>query len=876
MAFVKTFNNGPGIIGTTLFAVVFFFQNCSNVEFSSKESPNSKKETSMNLDTPLVSITNPKVVINDGDAYTNAQGISVQASADNATEVYLTEAFTCDQEGEWYPLNKQSIQRNLRALNDKVIIYARFRNAEGVESECVSDAITHDNIAPEVEILGSVGANEITSKSDFDFSFDILEQGSGVGLMNCQLADQILPCLSLDHLFVSEIHPGDKNLQIEVIDRAGNKGRAHLPWKVVAELGAAGISINEGALYTKNNVVKLGLIAENATAMRVSEDSECKNGDIQPFQAHRDYVLKKSNDSNIVYAQFYNEAEDQTACLSASILHDSLPPELDVTGAPKMGDKIHDSFDFTVAAKDVGSGLKAMRCLLNDVDIQCDNGIPHNVTLNDEGVYTLKATALDNVDNETVFEASFEYLKSIGHIAIRINRGDAYTNHPTGAVQLQLEAINAKEMYITNQENCSSGGIWETYDTKKDWILSRLNSGSVSVFVKYRNTSAWVSECISASIIHDSIPYDIEYVDGPVTLPSGKPAELKYVVKEGGLALDPSDVVELKGCELVAEGGEAEALSCPEVGKVPLEGLGQGNYTVYVTVADAAKNETQKSHQFRVQEETPKCDDPLLADYKYVGECLALVDSFERDIVTGGDQFSWTSVIDDVARTDNHNVQANIFANGEYGFGEAADKNRAVYVTGRLGGSVHDVYLVSVPLNLSKFDKLKIDFNYLPIHLEKWSYKSQEGIEFIRLDICSSSMSDCGVGESSNASGLKSSHWQPIFTQKGYESGHVSENLDDFERGTSNTGRNHTKNTWLQGSATVDLNSSQVMDKSRVVFRITVKLDEGFEEEEWISGQKVPDFNSDLKDGVGLDNVKATAIQNQPEANNNELAGTFQ
>lgn len=882
MNFKQAFFQGPGLTGIFLFTVVFAFQNCSKVNFASKPvSSSSQQAADIDVDTDsgkdpdivLTPITNPKVVINNGDLYTNLQNVSVQASADNATEVYLTEAFTCDQEGEWYPLNRMGIQRALANLNTNSIIYARFRNDEGAVSDCVSDSIIHDNIPPAVAIKGeNVNVNQITSQSDFDFSFEISDDGSGVGLINCLLSSQTLPCLSLNGLNVKGLNPGQKNLVVEVTDMAGNKGRANLPWEVVAGLGNASITINDGALYTANNLVGLKLAAENATTMRIHSDPECKTGDTEKFQATREYVLPLSNATNTVYAQFYNEANDKSACLSASILHDNLPPTLTLQNAPAMGEKIHGNFAFTATAADTGSGLKFLKCYLNGAAMGCDNGAPQNVTLGDEGIYTLKVVAKDNVDNQKTETVSFEYLKSIGDISLLINNGARYTNDPAGAVRLQLAAVNAKEMYITNQAGCGAGGAWESLAAEKDWTLGQLNSGSTSVYVKYRNTAARVSPCISASIIHDSIPYGLAFVDPPVMVDPAVETTLLYNVLENGLAIQAGDVAELKGCTIKKGDADQAPLACPEVGKVPLTGLEEGSYTVEVTVADAAKNETKGSHSFTVKSEVPMCDDPALADYHFLGQCLALQDSFERSSVTGGDQFNWTSIIDDQARTDNQNVQANIFSTGQYGFGEASDKDKAVYVTGRLGGSNHDIYLISVPLDLSKFDKLKVDFSYLPIHLEHWfenwrdPSNSRQAMENIRIEVCSSSLSNCGIAGSISSTGLKSSYWKSVFTQNGYVDGWVTadQQMTDTERGLSNTGRNHTKSSWLEGSATIDLNTSQIQDKSKVVFRITMKLDEGFKKK--LSNGN-PDFTSDLEDGFGLDNVRATAIQNQPEGN---------
>lgn len=252
-----------------------------------------------------------------------------------------------------------------------------------------------------------------------------------------------------------------------------------------------------------------------------------------------------------------------------------------------------------------------------------------------------------------------------------------------------------------------------------------------------------------------------------------------------------------------------------------------------------------------------RCDHPAFAGMDIKGECLLLFDTFDRAQVTGAGQFNWSQFIDDSARSDALNVQANIFKTNEFGMGESLHEEHAVYVTGRKGGSVHEVYLISKALDLKRFDEMNIEFNYLPIHLEQWNWNGERGHEHIRLDICSNDLEDC-VGRSgdsrSQERALKSNSWRPLFLQPGFTTG----NLNATQAGDNNTGRNHIEGTWHLGrSGTIDLNSSLIPDKSQVVFRISVMLDEGFK---GTRGDGSPNFNSELEDGMGIDYVKVFAI----------------
>jgi hypothetical protein len=91
---------------------------------------------------------------------------------------------------------------------------------------------------------------------------------------------------------------------------------------------------------------------------------------------------------------------------------------------------------------------------------------------------------------------------SVQNASISINNGASATS--STEVSLSIAALNATEMYLTNEAECTSGGSWASFQTTRSWTLSQSNA-MARVFVKFRDSSQIVSPCISDSIIHDNI-----------------------------------------------------------------------------------------------------------------------------------------------------------------------------------------------------------------------------------------------------------------------------------------------------------------------------------------------------------------------------------
>lgn len=219
---------------------------------------------------------------------------------------------------------------------------------------------------------------------------------------------------------------------------------------------------------------------------------------------------------------------------------------------------------------------------------------------------------------------------------------------------------------------------------------------------------------------------------------------------------------------------------------------------------------------------------------------LLIQDSFERanvDDSSPGNVFGWHKIVNDLGvlvGSSGNQINAKTYTSSEMGV--AADGSRSLFFYGRPGSSVHNVYLISKPMDLGGYDELGISFKYLPIALEH----AASGPEYIRLEVCTGTADDCGAGANPDANALNSNYWQTLFDKQGP----VGNGLD---------GRNHNLSDWLQEVVKIDLNQ---FNKSEFIFRFNILLDEGFNQ----YSNQTPILTSGMEDGAAIDEVVAATI----------------
>ena len=161
-----------GICLSCFISFTFLLSGCSDVNFGLDAE---------SLDTIFSS---NGVLINDNDLFTNQSDVRLQLFGFEGQEMYITNDHTCESGGQWIPYTQ--IQNwILSEVNTQVSVYVKFRNnnANGEESDCISDDIIHDDIPPEVSFIKHPG--EQTNQQDSHFILGAMDEGSGVAGYYC-------------------------------------------------------------------------------------------------------------------------------------------------------------------------------------------------------------------------------------------------------------------------------------------------------------------------------------------------------------------------------------------------------------------------------------------------------------------------------------------------------------------------------------------------------------------------------------------------------------------------------------------------------------------------------------------------------------------
>lgn len=157
-----------------------------------------------------------------------------------------------------------------------------------------------------------------------------------------------------------------------------------------------------------------------------------------------------------------------------------------------------------------------------------------------------------------------------------IDGGAEFTNSKN--VMLELGAIGAEEMLVSDSPNCESVAGWEKYSESKSWVLSEENK-SAKVYVKFRKKGAPETACLSDDILHDNVAPQVSGVSLPANFTKEAMAQLRYSVLENGSGVQ----------DLLCKDQLNQIEKCSEI--YDFKGLEkEGTLSVLVTAIDKAGN----------------------------------------------------------------------------------------------------------------------------------------------------------------------------------------------------------------------------------------------------------------------------------------------
>lgn len=457
----------------------------------------------------------PSINLNENATWTNDLTVNVYSTVLGATQIYATGDPTCIVGGTWQNL-AVSNPAILQNANTTDTIYAAFRDEAGNISECVTDTIIHDNIAPGDPTIVIDSGNDYTQVTTVSLAL------AGPEITNIDMyVTQDATCTAggtwenyaAGKAWTLANLNAENNIYVAYRDQAGNISNC-ISDSIIHDTIAptSSLSFEDGAAAINTTAVSLTIDLGDGAEMYVTNSSDCTGGSWETIAATKAWTLSNLNANNTVYFKFKDLAGNETSCLSDSILHDNIKP---TSGTVSIDAGATYATDTAVTLS--LSAVEADYVYVTN-DASCTTGgnwVAYTTSLawalgQSNSTATVYASYRDEAGNVIDTCASdtiiHDDIAPTGSIAIDDSGNDGFTNDSTPSLTLSATDTNGlAQMYITNTAGCASGGTEEAYATSSaSWPIAQTNN-TANVYVKFKDNAGVWSDCYSDDIVHDSI-----------------------------------------------------------------------------------------------------------------------------------------------------------------------------------------------------------------------------------------------------------------------------------------------------------------------------------------------------------------------------------
>ncbi|MCB0341695.1 MAG: VCBS repeat-containing protein [Bdellovibrionales bacterium] len=183
----------------------------------------------------------PSFLINGGSSYVSATSVTLQIEPDGAVEYSVhQDASQCESTQSWEPISA-SATIPLEHLNDLVSVFIKFRTADGLESTCISQSITHDSLEPlppDTLTFNLSSSFDASTTPELNFSA-AADQGNGdihhyeARIVAADGVTEVEPWVTVETGYsfsgLTSLTPGDRYLvEVRSVDKAGNVSAGNL------------------------------------------------------------------------------------------------------------------------------------------------------------------------------------------------------------------------------------------------------------------------------------------------------------------------------------------------------------------------------------------------------------------------------------------------------------------------------------------------------------------------------------------------------------------------------------------------------------------------------------------------------------------------
>jgi subtilisin family serine protease len=468
----------------------------------------------------LTAPTSNSISINNSSTYTTSTSVTLSLSSTGASQMYVTNTAGCSAGGSWETYST-SKSWTLGQTNATVTVYAKYRDAAGNESSCISDTIIHDNQAPTSPTIAINSAANYTNSTSVTLSLSSTgaSQMYVTNIAGCS-AGGSWETYSTSKSWTLGQTNATATVYAKYRDAAGNETSCISDTIIHDNIMPSSISlgIDNNSGYTNSNQITLKPNANGANQMYITNVSGCGSGGVwEAYSQSKLTTLSSLNTTHTFYVIFKDNAGNTTNCISKSVIHDNISPtdpsSLVLPGehgskslTPEISWSESTDENTIVYVLKIGSNPGANEVL--SIELNSSLATPIPVSLIPGNTYHVTILARDlagNASNEITGQF-------VVHTGVKGNNIAYYLDTPSISSQDKNNIVHNNKIYTYN--SLSMGikdwnvwriqGVVKCYDLLTGSSCSSFNNGSDFLVPFDGDLSDAHSTYITGLVVHNS------------------------------------------------------------------------------------------------------------------------------------------------------------------------------------------------------------------------------------------------------------------------------------------------------------------------------------------------------------------------------------
>ncbi|MEW5766299.1 MAG: Ig-like domain-containing protein [bacterium] len=419
------------------------------------------------------------------------------------------------EEGRWEDYVSSSTFKLSLGDSDKTI-YVKYMDEASNISASDSASIMLDTVSPTV-VIDTPAPGAFLNQNTILIKGTAADYGSGLDRVELQINGGSWFKVSGTALWSHEWSPGQDgtyDLKVRAIDLAGNQKESESRRLHIDRMAPLPVSmvINAGEAYTTSREVTVSSTVEGYPAqIMLSEEAGFTGAKWRTYAPAISFTFTSSGDGKkVIYARWRDEATNESDTLSASIILDTVGPDVRIT-MPEAGTTVGgEVVNISGGSQDEGVGVELVQISLdggnNWISVSGTTAWSYEWHPTKEGAFSLQARGKDKAGNLGTLTLSVTiYVDKTAPVPVsmKISSDQAATN--LREVIIALKVTGTPDKVRLSEKDDFVGASWRAYTAELSFQLSS-GEGTKTVYAQFKDEVGNLSQVISDQILLDTKP----------------------------------------------------------------------------------------------------------------------------------------------------------------------------------------------------------------------------------------------------------------------------------------------------------------------------------------------------------------------------------